>query len=60
MINYKPTDTPISQGNKLRKEDVAQPFEPMLYKILVGGLLYLTTARPDIMFAPSFVSRFMK
>jgi hypothetical protein len=30
-----------------------------LYRSLVGNLLYLTTTMPDVMFATSFLSRFM-
>ena len=59
MINCKPADTPIAQGTKLSKEDVAPSIDFTLYKSLVGSLLYLTVTRPDIMFVTSFVSRSM-
>ena len=60
MTNFKSADTPIFQGTKLSKEDVAPSVDSTLYKSLVGSLLYLTTTRPDIMFVASFVSRFMQ
>ena len=59
MTNCKLVDAPISQGTKLTKEDVAPPDDPTLHKSLVNSLLYLTVTSPDIMFAASFVSRFM-
>jgi len=60
MTNCVPVDTPISQGTKSTKEDVAPPVDPTLHKSLVGSLLYLTMTSPDIMFATSFVSKFMQ
>jgi len=60
MTNCKLVDTPITHGNKLRKEDVAPLVYPTLYKSLVCSLLYLTITRPDIMFEASFVSRYNK
>ena len=59
MTNCKSADTPIAQGTKLSKQDVAPSVDPTLYKSLVGSLLYLTATRPDIMFATSCVSTFM-
>lgn len=53
MTNCKPSDIPIVQGTKLKKQDVAQLVDSTLYKSLVGSLLYLTATRPDIMFTAS-------
>jgi hypothetical protein len=44
-------ETPIPPGTKLSKKDEGPIVDPTLYKILVGSLLYLTTTRPDIMYA---------
>jgi hypothetical protein len=44
----------------LRKKDEGPTVDPTMYKILVGSLLYLTTTRPDIMYATNLVSRFME
>lgn len=60
MTNCKHADKPISQGTKLRKEDIALPVDSILYKSLVSILLYFTSTRPDIMFVASFVSKFMQ
>ena len=34
--------------------------DPMLFKRLVGSLMYLTATRPDIMYGVSLISRFME
>ena len=60
MLNCKPVVTPIATGIKLNKEDDGSKVDPMMYKRLVGSLMYLTTTRPDIMFAVSLISRFME
>jgi hypothetical protein len=56
----KPTETPIALGTKLSKSYEGSTIDSPLYKRLVGSLMYLTTTRPDIMFAASFVSKFME
>jgi hypothetical protein len=60
MLNFKPTATPIATDIKLSKYDEGSYVDPTLYKRLVGSLMYLTTTRPDIMFAVSLISRFME
>ncbi|XP_059669236.1 uncharacterized mitochondrial protein AtMg00810-like [Cornus florida] len=41
------------------KEDGSKEVDASLYRSLVGSLLYLTSSRPDIMYATSLLSRFM-
>ena len=60
MEDCNPVETPIPLGTKLSKQDEGPTVDSTLYKILVGILLYLTTTRPDIMYATNFVSRFME
>jgi hypothetical protein len=60
MEDCNPVETPIPLGTKLSKQDEGPTMDSTLYKSLVGILLYLTTTRPDIMYATSFVSRFME
>ena len=60
MLNCKLAVTPIETGTKLSKEDDGSKFDSMLYKRLVGSLMYLTATRPDIMFIVSLISRFME
>jgi hypothetical protein len=60
MEDCNPSETPIPLGTKLRKKDEGPTVYYTLYKSLVGSLLYLTTTRPDIMYAANFVSRFME
>ncbi|KAK8628127.1 hypothetical protein V6N13_063839 [Hibiscus sabdariffa] len=59
MQNCKPVSTPLVVNEKLSKFDGQRKVDAKEYKSLVGSLLYLTTTRPDLMFAASFLSRFM-
>ena len=60
MLNSKPAATPMATSTKLNKYDEGSYVDPTLYKRLVGGLMYLTTTKPDIMFVISLISRFME
>lgn len=59
MFGCKPMTTPLVVNEKLVKEDGGKKVDETLYRSLVGNLLYLTSTRPDIMFASSLLSRFM-
>ncbi|BBH09484.1 NAD(P)-binding Rossmann-fold superfamily protein [Prunus dulcis] len=41
-------------------EDGSSKVDESVYRSLIGSLLYLTTTRPDIMYAISILSRFMQ
>ena len=60
MLNCKPAVTPIAFGTKLSKEHDGSKLDPMMYKRLVGSLMYLNATIPHITFAVSLISRFME
>lgn len=60
MMACKAFATPIAIGEKLTKEDISPKVDATLYRSLAGSLMYLTTTRPDIMYAVSLISRFMQ
>jgi len=47
-------------GTKLSKQDKGSTVDSSLYKTQVGSLMYLTATIPNIMYAASFISRFME
>ncbi|XP_059658324.1 secreted RxLR effector protein 161-like [Cornus florida] len=59
MLNCKSVCTPLVVNEKLMKEDGNKEADSSLYRSLVGSLLYLTSSRPNIMYATSLLSRFM-
>eukprot|EP01018_Ginkgo_biloba_P032776 Gb_22530 [translate_table: standard] len=59
MSDCKPLATPIEFGLKLSKYEDSHSVDATLYKQLIGSLIYLNSARPDIAYTVSLVSRFM-
>jgi hypothetical protein len=59
MENCKISPTPMEKGLKLSAKIDSKAVSESLYRQLVGNLIYLTTTRPDLSFAVSFISRFM-
>ncbi|WJZ84189.1 hypothetical protein VitviT2T_003804 [Vitis vinifera] len=59
MQDCKPVSTPMTTNEKLSKDDDSEKIDEDLYRSLIGSLLYLTTIRPDILFAVSVLSMFM-
>ena len=60
MDKCKPVETPIALGTKLTKNGDEPAVNNTLYKQLVGGLMYLTATRPDLMYVVSVISIFME
>ena len=60
MDRSKAISTPLVQNEKLSKVDKGDEVDPSYYRSLVGSLLYLTSSRPDLMFATSVLSRYMQ
>lgn len=59
MEDCKSTTTPMNLKEKFCKEDGAKKVDEVLYRSLIGCLMYLTATRPDIMHAVSLLSRYM-
>ena len=60
MVNANPVSTPCITGLKLSKEGEGKLVNSTIFRSLVGKLMYLTSTRPDIVYAVSLVSRFME
>ena len=60
MSNCKTAPTPVITCLKLSKDDEGSTVDPMLFKRLVGSLMYLTATRTNIMYGVSLISRFME
>ena len=58
LEDWKPICKPVTVGWKLRKEDESKDVDPKQYKSMIGGLLYVTTSRPDVKQVVGMVARF--
>eukprot|EP00253_Pinus_taeda_P030272 PITA_30272 len=59
MQDCKPATNPMEPGLKLSAQSSSPLVDETLFKQLMGSLIYLTTTRPDISFAVSYISRFI-
>ena len=54
----KALSTPISPACRLDKDEKDTNIDQMLYRGIIGSLLYLTTSRPNILFSVCVCTRF--
>nr|CAN68421.1 hypothetical protein VITISV_031322 [Vitis vinifera] len=59
MEDCKEMNTPMSQKEKLSKDDGDEKVEETYFRSLIGCLMYLTATRLDILYVVSVLSRFM-
>ena len=59
MERSKPVSTPLVVNEKLTKNDNGSKADALIYRSLIGSLLYLSATRPDVMYPASLLSRFM-
>ena len=52
--------TPLQVNEKLCKDDGHNKANEKFYRSMIGSLLYLTSTRPHIMFASSYLSRLIQ
>ncbi|GKC83745.1 putative ribonuclease H-like domain-containing protein, partial [Tanacetum coccineum] len=58
FMHVKTASTHIETQKPLTKDEEAADVDVHLYRSMIGSLMYLTTSRPDIMFAVCACSRF--
>ncbi|GJR72569.1 putative ribonuclease H-like domain-containing protein [Tanacetum coccineum] len=58
FVTMKTTSTPIEINKALVKDEEAEAIDVHLYRSMIRSLMYLTTSRPDIMFAVCACARF--
>ncbi|CAA7062306.1 unnamed protein product [Microthlaspi erraticum] len=58
MNGSKSVSSPLTPNGKKIEED-GEYGEPTKFRSIVGGLLYICASRPDVMFASSYLSRYM-
>ncbi|GJS78567.1 putative ribonuclease H-like domain-containing protein [Tanacetum coccineum] len=56
--SVKIASTPIETNKALHKDEEAEDVEVHLYRSMIGSLMYLTSSRPDIIFAVYVCARF--
>ena len=54
----KSNKTSMSTITKLNKDEIGKPIDEKRFRGMIGSFLYLTTSRPDIMFATCLCARF--
>jgi hypothetical protein len=59
MLDCKISSTPMEKGLKLLAKTDSKAVNELVYRQLVGSLIYLTDTRLDLSFRVSFISRFM-
>ncbi|GJR85050.1 putative ribonuclease H-like domain-containing protein [Tanacetum coccineum] len=55
FTDVKTASTPMETQKPLLKDDDSEEVDVYLYRSMIGSLIYLTSSRPDIMFAVSYI-----
>ncbi|GKA21830.1 putative ribonuclease H-like domain-containing protein [Tanacetum coccineum] len=58
FATVRTSSTPMETNKALLKDEEAADVDVHLYRLMIGSLMYLTTSRPDIMFAVCACARF--
>ncbi|XP_016195767.1 uncharacterized protein LOC107636799 [Arachis ipaensis] len=59
LLGAKPASVPMDSSTKLHQDNSPLLSDPLIYRRLVGRLLYLTTMWPDITYATQQLSQYM-
>nr|GEY69335.1 hypothetical protein [Tanacetum cinerariifolium] len=58
LENYDTVPTPMVEQAKLKLDLVGKPVDHTNYRSMIGSLIYVTSSRPDIMFATCMCARY--
>ncbi|GJV94014.1 retrovirus-related pol polyprotein from transposon TNT 1-94 [Tanacetum coccineum] len=58
MLSSDPIDTPMVDKSKVDKDLQGKPVYPTHYHGIIGSLMYLTSSRPDLVFALCMCARY--
>ncbi|GKE05327.1 putative ribonuclease H-like domain-containing protein, partial [Tanacetum coccineum] len=58
FTDVKTASTPMETQKPLLKDEDGEEVDVYLYRLMIGSLIYLTSARPDIMFAVCACARY--
>ncbi|GJZ89326.1 integrase, catalytic region, zinc finger, CCHC-type containing protein [Tanacetum coccineum] len=58
MLSSDPVDTPMVDKSKLDKDLEGKPVDLTYYRGMIGFLMYLTSSRPDVVFAVCMCARY--
>ncbi|GJV81446.1 hypothetical protein Tco_1517316 [Tanacetum coccineum] len=58
METYDPVDTPMVEKSKLDEDPQGKAVDPTRYRRMIGTLMYLTSSRPDLVFAVCMCARY--
>ena len=60
LKDCNPVKTSMVPGHNLKLDDGEEKVDDRVYRSLVGSFLYLTNSHQDVLYATSFLSRFMQ
>nr|GEW96137.1 hypothetical protein [Tanacetum cinerariifolium] len=58
FLEVKPTSTPMENQKLLLKDEDGEEVDVHMYRSMIGSLMYLTSSRPDILFAVCACTRY--
>ncbi|GJT22268.1 hypothetical protein Tco_0892205 [Tanacetum coccineum] len=58
LLNSNSVDTPMVEKNKLDEDLQGKPVDATLYRGMIGPLMYLTSSRPDLIYAACLYARY--
>ncbi|GKB70256.1 hypothetical protein Tco_0931668 [Tanacetum coccineum] len=58
METYEPANTPMVEKSKLDEDPQGKAVDPTCYHGIIGTLMYLTSSRPDLVFAVCMCARY--